>query len=635
MRSKLQIDDIPHISSSYEYVHGRKTGSGTAFYIGERARFRVKIPRAIGICFPYLEIFDEATEFLRKLKLSFLKIVCGADIYEAEIPISELGVGLYFMRVTAKVGNKRLYSKRYEKDLFFSDDASCNDLFQLTVSDFKYEIPEKILGGVIYHVFVDRFNRGGRSDIPDTAVMVDGEWDKIPEYPDYPGAPLKNNTFYGGTLFGIADKLDYIASLGVKALYLSPIFKSVSNHRYDTADYMQVDPMLGGEEGLVHLIREAQKRNIVIILDGVFNHTGDDSVYFNRYGRFAELGAYQSKASKFYPWYDFSAFPDKYTCWWNIEILPRINPDISECCEFFVGDKGVISKYRDMGVYGFRLDVADELSDPFIEKIKATLSADGESVLYGEVWEDASNKIAYGKRKKYYLGRELDGVMNYPLRTGIIEYILHKNTSALRYAIEVMNNAPGRVMHAQMNLLGTHDTERILTVLSGIEAGDRSNRELCDMRLSHGERQTAIRRLVAAYTVLATLPGIPAVFYGDEAGLEGYHDPFNRMPYPWGRECEEILSHYRKVGALRCENSVYRKGEFKLYVLCEDILVFSRIETDFEYYTVFNNSQNERVIEFKNSATELLNERRGRIHSLSPCEAMVYRARKNTKFEIF
>ncbi len=633
MRAKLQINDIPKPLSLYEYVHGGRGESATAFDISERAGFRIKAPRSLGLLETYLEIFTESLEFKLKIKLSFSALSEGMDVYEALIPIKKLGVGLYFMRVSSKVLGSMLYSKKRGEYLYFEEHASLSDLLQLTVYDFKYDEPEKMLGGVIYHIFVDRFMRGGEYEVPDTAHVIDGEWDKIPEFPEYRGAPLKNNTFYGGTLFGIADKLDYISSLGVKALYLSPIFKSVSNHRYDTADYMQVDPMLGGERALAHLIREGDKREISIILDGVFNHTGDDSVYFNRYGRFSGVGAYQSRESKYYPWYDFSQFPNKYTCWWDIEILPRINPDIPECSDFFVGDGGVIDHYRKMGIYGFRLDVADELSDSFIEKIKSRLSDKGESILYGEVWEDASNKIAYSTRKKYYLGRELDGVMNYPLRAGIIEYILKKDKSALEYALEVMHNAPKRVMHAQMNLLGTHDTERILTVLSGISTEGKTNEELSTLRLTEKERGHAIKRLMAAYTVLATLPGIPTVFYGDEAGLEGFHDPFNRMPYPWGRESSELVAHYQSVGRLRENNSVYRKGEFTLHALSDEVFVFSRSDAKAEYFTVFNNSERECSVRFTSTARSLLGESKGEVHRLSSLEAKVFKARKNTKFE--
>jgi glycosidase len=284
-----------------------------------------------------------------------------------------------------------------------------------------------------------------------------------------------------------------------------------------------------------------------------------------------------------------------------------------------------------MGIYGFRLDVADELSDDFISNIKSRLTNEKESILYGEVWEDASNKIAYNTRKRYYLGTELDGVMNYPLRTGIIEYIKNKNVEPLAYALfEVMQNAPDRIMHAQMNLLGTHDTERILTVFGGEDPTDKSNDYLLTKRMNTEEYNLAVRRLCAAYTVLATLPGAPTIFYGDEAGLEGYHDPFNRMPYPWGSECATLLTHYRKVGKIRRSNAVYQRGGIKIYELNKDLLVFSRQGKECRYFTVMNNSEKPIKISFGSAKTTAI---LGSL-TLAPISAGIYRVRDAMEIEI-
>ena len=621
--------------SELAYIHNGKEDPTTAFSLSERGGLELRIPRALGALRLYVDLFSEGGEFIATHSLSWRNISDGRDVYNISLPISELGVGLYFFRPRIVTAFCELFGKKKGNETVFTNDSSISDAFQLTVNNFAYAPPSEMYGGVIYHIFVDRFMRGGEVKIPDSARIVSGEWETIPEYPEYPGAPLKNNTFYGGTLDGIREKLDYIASLGTTALYLSPIFESVSNHKYDTANYVQVDEMFGGEAALERLLSECEKRNIKIILDGVFNHTGADSVYFNRYGRFDSVGAFQSKDSKYYPWFDFKEHPNKYTCWWDIEILPRINPDIYECGEFFVGDDGVIDKYSSLGIYGFRLDVADELSDSFISRIKSRLSKRGSSVLYGEVWEDASNKIAYDKRKKYYLGNELDGVMNYPLRRGIIDFFTGKGTKALEYAItDVMYNAPKRIRNAQMNLLGTHDTERILTLLGGIDSYGKSNAELSVLRMSKEERSRAKTKLLAAYTVLATLPGIPTVFYGDEAGLEGYHDPFNRMPYPWGREDREILSHYSKIGRIRRENSVYKDGEFKLYHLTEQLFIFSRIAQGSEYLTVVNNSGNPITLSFSHSAATLCRESRGRNQEIPPYSSEIIRINKTTKFFI-
>lgn len=624
-----------NLAAKFTFGHGRKKSALTAFEINEKARLYFSVPRLIGASSLSVDIFSGDLDYIKTVSAVWTRLFGEYDEYQLNLNIKSLGTGLYFVRPKITVFDNTLFGHKNKSEIYFNENGALDGLIQLSVCDFRFDAPTEMYGGIIYHIFVDRFNRGGRVTVPETAKIVDGKWEVIPEYPEYRGAPLKNNTFYGGTLFGVISKLDYIASLGTRAIYLSPIFTSVSNHKYDTADYMQVDEMFGGDKALKKLIREAEKRNIKIILDGVFNHTGSDSVYFNRYGRYDSLGAYQSKDSPFYDWYDFKSHPDKYTSWWGIDILPRINPDKPKCREFFVGDSGVIDKYSGMGVYGFRLDVADELSDSFIADIKARLTKDRESILYGEVWEDASNKIAYDKRKTYYLGAELDGVMNYPVRSGIIDYILNRRAESLEYALtEVLYNAPKRVRDAEMNLLGTHDTERILTILGGECADGKSNDCLATKRMDKDTRELAKRRLRSAYTILATIPGIPAIFYGDEAGLEGYHDPFNRMPYPWGREDKEILAHYRRIGEIRNKHSVYRTGEFELISLTPELLVFKRYEGRRALFTVVNNSDSDITLDFFVRVTAEISGVRAKSHTIGARCSEIFEAPKNAKFTI-
>lgn len=619
--------------ATYEYIHNGRPAISTAFEITEKSEITLYIPRSLAAGEVYLEVYDEAlTAMIAQYRGEWTSISDDNDIYTFDIDIKSLGTGLYFLRPRLSVFGDWRFGHKFGKKICFNTDYNLLGMMQMTVCDFAYKEPKAILGSVIYHVFVDRFNRGGDCPISDGARLVPGEWKVIPEYPEYPGAPLKNNTFYGGTLYGVIEKLDYIASLGVGVIYLSPIFEAASNHKYDTGDYMTVDRMFGGEKALNDLIDECNKRNIKLILDGVFNHTGSDSLYFNRYRRYKGEGAYQSKKSKYYSWYDFQNHPNKYTCWWGIEILPRINPDKKECGEYFIGDNGVIDKYSKMGIYGFRLDVADELSDDFIAKIKNRLTSNGESVLYGEVWEDASNKIAYNKRKKYYLGKELDGVMNYPVRVGIIDYICGKGIDKLRYALtDVTANAPDRVLHTQMNLLGTHDTPRILTLLGGVSPEGKTNAQLSTIRMTAEARAKAIKRLKAAYTILATLPGIPAIFYGDEAGLEGYSDPFNRMPYPWGDESEELIEHYRNLGGIRSRNSVYKKGEFRLHHLNENLLVFAREKGSDSFVTIVNNSDKDIELSFDSPVRALLSKKRGESFIVSARDSEVYKVKIGTE----
>ncbi len=593
------------------FSHDDKYSSSSAFEISEAANIRILLPRILGAVSVSVRIFNESlnNEIVTK---NFLwgGIEKESDIYEIDIDPRKLGVGLYFFCLDLQTQFGRVYGYKSGSKLVFSSDFSKKSLFQLSVSDFKYEKNADKLGGIIYHIFVDRFNRGG-DVVSKPGAIIDDDWRIIPEYPSYPGAPLKNNHFWGGTLWGITAKLDYIKSLGVNTIYLSPIFDAASNHKYDTGDYMTVDSMFGGDEAFLDLIEKAKEKGIGIILDGVFNHTGSDSLYFNKEGSYDSLGAYQSLKSKYYSWYDFQNYPDKYTSWWGIDILPRIHPDRPSCRKYFVGKGGVIDKYASLGIDGFRLDVVDELSDDFVGQIKKRLNShNNKSVLYGEVWEDASNKIAYDVRKKYYLGDELDGVMNYPVRKGIIDFLTVYDFAALKYALcDIIDNAPSRIRNMQMNLLGTHDTERILTVLGGERSEGRSNEYLSKKKMNDLERGTAKRRLRMAYTILATIPGIPAIFYGDEAGLEGYHDPFNRLPYPWGKEDNNLIGFFKKIGQIRRKNDVYKEGDFKLLYLDSNTLVFERYNDEYSYITFVNNSKQYRKVEFSSSAKALVNEK--------------------------
>ena len=346
----------------------------------------------------------------------------------------------------------------------------------------------------------------------------------------------------------------------------------------------------GDEDTFETLVQEAKKRNIQIILDGVFNHTGADSLYFNKYGNYNSLGAYQSKKSPYYEWYNFKDYPNKYECWWDVQILPRVKSDTPSYKKFILGDGGVIEKWMKKGIAGFRLDVADELSDDFLktlnEKVK---SINPNGIIYGEVWEDASNKIAYDKRKRYFLGNELDSVMNYPLREAIIDYVKNGDFEKLTNTFTMLySHYPKTSCDLLMNVLGTHDTERILTVLGGESSDGYTNEQLSTMKMSKKELKLAINRLKMAYAINATVPGIPCIFYGDEAGMEGYCDPFNRLPFPWGREIHEIRDFYKKIGEIRTKESLYKDGNFRLLHCDSDVFAFARYNQKSCIITVVN-----------------------------------------------
>lgn len=577
-------------------MHSDKEDFSSSFSIDEDIRFVFGIPYNCGEEEVKLSILDKECNFIKEISGKLINNRCGIEHFEFFIKKRQLPPGIYNAYITISIFNEKYRSQGCYDSIIFDLKEKNEKNFQISISDFKFDLPKSKLSGIIYHVFVDRFAKSSSND----AVKMNQSslnWDLIPEYPEYPGAPMKNDTFWGGTLYGIIDKLDYIKSLGATIIFLSPIFLSPSNHRYDTSDYMTVDPKIGGEEALKELILAADKIGIGIIIDGVFNHTGADSIYFNKYGTFDSVGAYQSKESEYYSWFNFKDFPDDYECWWGIPILPRINPQKPSCRNYFVGYGGVIEKYAKMGILGIRLDVADELSDDFISDIKSKLSMYGDNLLYGEVWEDASNKIAYGKLKTYYLGKELDGVMNYPLREGLLDYVLYDRTDSLRYAlVEVFLNAPKRVSYAQMNLLGSHDTMRILTAI-GDPLFDGTNSEKRKRRLSREQKNRAIQIQKSLYTIIISLPGIPTVYYGDEAGLEGYSDPFNRMPYPWGKENLDLVSFYKRCGKIRENNPAFHLGSFKLIHLSCEFLLFAREWEGKSFVTLYNNSAHTLTIE--------------------------------------
>ena len=426
--------------------------------------------------------------------------------------------------------------------------------WQLTVYE-ESSTPAWFGCGVVYQIFPDRFCR---LELPDPAGMVGSRtihenWSNLPDWRPGAQGEVRNCDFFGGSLQGILSKLDDLADFGVTVLYLNPVFESASNHRYNTADYRAIDPMLGTEDDFHHLCQEAKRRGIRVILDGVFNHTGSQSRYFNADGFYSDTGAAQSPASPYYHWYSFHPWPADYDAWWGIRTLPAVREDAPDYRDFIIrGQDSVVRHWLRAGASGWRLDVADELPDDFIGEIRTAMEETApDSFLLGEVWEDATTKIAYSMRRRYLLGQELHGVMNYPFRTALIAYLLGGDADEFRETLESLReNYPPHAFYSLMNFLSTHDTPRILTVL-GADHVPGSKEERAVFRLSPARRQLGLKRLRLAALVLFTFPGAPTVYYGDEAGMEGWEDPFNRAGYPWGQEDSELKACPSAPGAAR------------------------------------------------------------------------------------
>ena len=437
--------------------------------------------------------------------------------------------------------------------------------FQLTVYDENFSTPDWLKGGIIYQIFPDRFYNSGKEkkNVPPDRILRD-DWGGEPKWRLNPDGKMLNNDYFGGDLKGIEQKLPYLRQLGVSCIYLNPIFEANSNHRYDTADYKKIDSVLGDEKDFISLCKKAKKLGISVMLDGVFSHTGDDSIYFNKYGRYDSVGAYQSKQSPYYEWYNFEQYPDKYASWWGIDILPETDETNEDYIEFITGENGVARKWLRNGARAWRLDVADELPDKFLDSFTQAVKAEkSDAIVLGEVWEDASNKCSYGKRRRYLQGKQLDSVMNYPFADAILDFVRSGIVDGFTEKImTILENYPADVVNVLMNHIGTHDTARAITALSGESCEMRDRQWQSEKKLSDEQYKFGVKLLKIASLIQFTLPGVPSIYYGDEAGMQGYKDPFNRVCYPWGNENKELISWYQQLGKFRTENKVFIDGEF-------------------------------------------------------------------------
>lgn len=594
-------------------LDGKNVSNRGAFPFGCLLNIVVEVPRKLGASAVVLRVCRDG-EADTDMPLCFTSTNEGIDVYTLELDTKKLckdfSDGLFYYEFLFLRGFDTLFTDTYNNVDFSLTDRSAGR-FLLLVHEQDFKTPEWFFGRTMYHIFVDRFCKGDRDiEVRPDAVM-NNDWENgIPQYPKKNGDALSNNVFFGGNLFGVVEKLDHLRSMGVGVIYLSPIFKAYSNHKYDTGNYLEIDSMFGGEEAFELLIAECKKRDIRIILDGVFNHTGDDSIYFDRYGKYGGVGAYTNENSQYRAWFNFKSYPNEYETWWGIEILPRLNSNNGSCRDFFVGEGGVVEHYIKRGISGWRLDVADELSDTFLDRLRETAkkASDGEAVIIGEVWENAAEKIAYGKRRRYLRGAQLDSVMNYPFRNGILAFLLDKDAEFLADVLKaIYSTYPKCVCDSLMNILGTHDTERIITVLGEEREGiEESNYVLAHKKLSKEEKEKAVKLLKIAASVQFTVYGVPSVFYGDEAGVEGYHDPFCRRTYPWGRENTELLEHYRILGALRENEPLLADGDFCVEYAKNMQIVYTRSSGEQKLTVIANVSKEPFEYALNENCTDLI-----------------------------
>lgn len=567
----------------------------SAIAVDEQVKFRLVVPRCINCSCARLAVFkdNESTVYYNM----FWAGMCGESHEYWEIHFSATTAGLYFYHFELETpwGNSLVKNVgNGEGDL----NAEGTE-FQQTVYEKDFKTPDFLKGGLIYQIFPDRFysSKTPKKNVPESRIMR--KWGEEPYWQESQMNGIWNNDYFGGDLKGVEEKLEYLSGLGVSCIYLNPIFEAHSNHRYDTADYEKIDSLLGDESDLESLCKKAHGLGISVILDGVFSHTGCDSKYFNMYNRYNTVGAYNSKSSPYFSWYKFTDYPNGYKSWWGIKLLPEVSEEDEGYREYICGKNGILRKWLRLGISGWRLDVADELPDVFLDDLRKAVKEENENaVIIGEVWEDATNKFAYGERRRYLLGEQLDSVMNYPFADAILNYVKFGNAQAFMSGImSIVENYPPCVVNVLMNHIGTHDTERALTRLAGesAEGKDRawqhSHNQLSDYDYLKG-----ISMMKLASLIQYTLPGVPSLYYGDEAGMQGMKDPFNRACFPWDNINKELYKWYKRLGEIRRGCKAFKEGSFEPLYAADGAIAYVRRSEENSVLTAVNNSNSELQI---------------------------------------
>ncbi len=537
--------------------------------VGEEIRFHIEVCSDIAVRQVHLNLQLDGSQ-----EQTYQMVAMENNCYELSLSLQQIGLYFYRFEIVRNDGTFLFIGKGEGGSAMVGDWLP---RWKLTVFDADFHTAEKWKGGVMYQIFPDRFARVS-SHCPNVKVAAKRYFHKdTAEAPyDYtdPARP-GGQDYYGGSIAGVLKKLPYLKKLGVTVIYFNPIFESNENHRYSTADYMNADPFFSTNKEFERFCKKAKKMGIEIILDGVFSHTGADSVYFNKEGHYDSLGAYNSPQSPYYNWYQFEQYPDRYKGWWGFKNLPNVNETCPEFLEFIAGERGVVETWQNRGAAGWRLDVADELPDEFLEKLRKRVKAtDPEAYIVGEVWEHAVEKISYGERRKFLLGKQCDSVMNYPWREAIIQLVASGNLSAFGECVQTLwEDYPRPALDTLMNILSTHDTTRILSELGQLSM---SGKMPIGYRMSEQQRLSAIQKLRLAALLQFTLPGIPCIYYGDEIGMEGTADPYCRAFFEWEKVGNEIYQYYCALGQMRGKYREEFMSDFAWSGICDGVATFSR-----------------------------------------------------------
>lgn len=546
----------------------------------------------------HIKLVTEFCDSINYYDMAYVFSSLDTSFYEATLELGDNTGLLFYYFDIGENGNSVYYGNNDEAlgglGKIYTDIP--DKKFQITVYDKNFKTPDWWKNSICYQIFPDRFARSEDSEknLDSRNDIIKRNWGDDPFYkPEQFGGKYLSNDFFGGTLSGIEEKLPYLADLGISCIYLNPIFKAYSNHRYDTGNYKEIDPILGDDKDFSRLCKTAESYGIKVILDGVFNHTGSDSLYFNKNGTYDSVGAYQSTESPFYNWFRFSQFPDKYESWWGIDTLPQVEENCKEFQDYILTDKdSVVKHWLKKGASGWRLDVVDELPDFFVKILRQEVKKQNpDAVIIGEVWEDASHKVAYEELREYFLGGELDSVMNYPLRSALIDFMMNKTDAEgfNRRIMSLKENYPAPAFYSLFNFLSSHDTERIMTVLGGKSYSNKD--EQCYARLSGYDKDIAKAKMKCMIMLQMLLPGVPVIFYGDEAGLEGYRDPFCRRCFPWGNEDNDLLAHYKKAIGIRKESTAFSSGEFETIYTYQNGFGFIRYDESDSFIVLANTGE--------------------------------------------
>ena len=526
---------------------------------GQSCPLHIHIPQTVKASAVFCVVNYQDGSLCKKIPMTLDKTLGVYEVFSGDLVLDTPNLYFYYFEITGHTGTFRLFRQGYDTNM------EAGDCWQVTCTPKDFTTPDWAKGKLIYQIFPDRFYKSGNPDLAGKLqpYTLHETWEEEVHWQPTEKGEVLNNDFFGGNFRGIQEKLPYLAQMGVQILYLNPISKSFSNHRYDTGDYKTPDPMLGTIEDFSALCEAAHQLGIRVILDGVYSHTGADSLYFNKKGSFPGIGAYQSPDSAYHSWYTFYEYPNKYLSWWDFDTLPTVKKTDPAFLEYIItGEDSVIAHWLKAGADGFRLDVADELPNSFMDLFKKQVrKLRPDALVMGEVWEDASNKVAYNVRCRYFVDGTLDSIMNYPFRKAILDFVTGKDDGkGVIWQLEtILENYPEQVVHCNMNLLGTHDTPRILSVLSGDFEGSRA--ELAEKKMTQTQYAKAATLLRMATALQYALPGCPSLYYGDEAGMEGGKDPFNRRTFPWGKEDTRLQTHFKNLGHLRKALTPWQLGD--------------------------------------------------------------------------